>query len=350
MQWALRELRSQLRYQIIGPFLLLTIIVAVAGSLAVFSQVTGSLQDRFDNQLASVTRTANDELVNQEQTNLQFLREVAFAQRNDSTGAPGVADALASHNIEGLKQALDPFFRVAANRNNIGLDRLIAFDTSGKTVSDFEVIGSDASADYTVHASFDISETWFTKRVLSGIADTRGDKYAEIIQFGDTLYFATIAPVRNEKKQVVGGLIAATRISDLLVLLRDRAQAAGMTLYSGSGELISSTFGNSEGIVEAMDQALLDAFQSNSDPSTRSIFSTETISSRSYQFAYTPLIIRGGSLGILAPALSRDYVMATGNNTLLPLIFLVAILTLIIFIAGVFIANRITAPLGELAL
>ncbi|NTW97521.1 MAG: HAMP domain-containing protein [Oscillochloris sp.] len=350
MQGALRELRSQLRYQIIGPFLLLTVIVAVVGSLVVFSQVAGTLQNRFDNQLASVTRTANDALLSQEQANLQLLREIAFAQRNESTGAPGVADAMARNNTEGLKQALDPFFRVSMSRSGIGLDRLIAFDTRGQTVSDFEISPGGYSEGYVVHTSLDISQAWFTQRVLSGVSDSRGDKYAGLIKFGDTLYFATITPVRSGE-DVVGGLIAATRINDLLAMLKDRAQAAGVTLYTPAGELLASTFNSADSAsaVEPMDQELLTTFNANPDALTRSIFSTETISGRGYQFAYIPLIIRGVSVGILAPALSRDYVMATGNETLWPMIVVVSILTLLLFGAGVIIANRITAPLGELA-
>jgi signal transduction histidine kinase/HAMP domain-containing protein len=348
MQGALRELRSQLRYQIIGPFLLLTVIVAVVGSLAVFSQVAGSLQNRFDNQLASVTRTANDTLLHQEDGNLQFLREVAFAQRNEKTHAPSVADALARQDVTGLKQALDPFFRVSASRSDVGIDRLIAFDTRGQTVSDFESPPGGYSDTYVTHESLDLSGVWFTQRVLSGAADSRGDKYAGLIKFGDTLYFATIAPVRNGE-DVVGGLIAATRASDLLVILKDRAQAAGITLYGASGELLASTFSTGEGGAQPMDSQLLATFNANSDALTRSVFSTETITGREYQFAYIPLVIRGVSVGILAPALSRDYVMATGNDTLWPLIVVMLSLTLVLFVAGVIIANRITAPLGELA-
>lgn len=85
-----KEFNSQLRYQIIFPFLLLTLIVAMAGGMVVFYLVGQSLQERFDNHLAAVTRAANDALVSQEQANLQFLREVAFSLPNETNGAPAV--------------------------------------------------------------------------------------------------------------------------------------------------------------------------------------------------------------------------------------------------------------------
>jgi signal transduction histidine kinase/HAMP domain-containing protein len=54
-------------------------------------------------------------------------------------------------------------------------------------------------------------------------------------------------------------------------------------------------------------------------------------------------------VGVLAPALSRDYVMSTGRDTLLPLVVAVFLLVGLLVGVGVIIANRITAPLGELA-
>ncbi len=354
MQWLLRMLRSRLRYQIIGPFLLLTIIVAVVGTVVVFSQMTTSLQERFDNQMASVARTANDALVSQEQANLQFLREVAFAQRNVSTGAPGVAEAFATSNTQGLKDALDPYFRVSVNRSGVSLDRLIAFDHNGRTISDFERAPGSFSPDYNIHPPIDLSGAWFTQRILNGPNDSRGDKYAGLLQFKatdtetETLYFATIAPVR-QGNSVVGGLIGAIRVDGadgMLSTLKARSQSAGITLYSQTGEMLASTFSISGGKLPAMEATVLHAFAANSD--MPNLFSTETVGGREYQFAYIPFAIRGTSVGILAPALARDYVIDTGNTSLIPMGAAVVLLVLLLSGVGILIANRITAPISEL--
>ncbi|EFO79573.1 PAS sensor protein [Oscillochloris trichoides DG-6] len=347
MQRAWRAINSQLRFQIIGPFLLLTVIVAVVGSVVVFFQVAGSLQERFNNQMASVTRTANDAMLNQERANLQFLQEVAFAQPNPSIRAPGVPDAFQRRDVEGLKLALEPFFLLSTRRSSVGLDRLIAFDMRGQTLSDFEKLPDSYGDEYVSHPTLDISGAWFTQRIIGRVADSRGDKYAGLVQLGETLYFATITPV-YVGNDVVGGLIAATRADDLLTMLRDRSQAAGVTLYNSSGEVLASTFGTGPGQAESMDAALLASFQESMSASS-SIFNAQTVNGREYQFAYIPLVIRGVAVGILAPALSRDYVIATGSDTLWPLVISVFILTVTLFVLGVLIANRITAPLGELA-
>src|SRR5581483_6500715 len=106
----IHELRSHLQYKIIVPFLLLTMFVALAGSTVAFLFISGTAQERLNNQLAQITRNINDRLSKQESDNLVFLREVAFAQANPQANAPAVPDAMAQADAEGLARALDPYF------------------------------------------------------------------------------------------------------------------------------------------------------------------------------------------------------------------------------------------------
>jgi len=115
------ELQKQLKYQIIGPFLLLAIVVAIVGLTIVAFFLARQQQDRFDNELAAATRTVSDAFLAQEQANLNFLREVAFAQRNESINAPAVADAFYENNVEGLRLALEPFFLQGTRRSDVRL-------------------------------------------------------------------------------------------------------------------------------------------------------------------------------------------------------------------------------------
>ncbi len=340
-----KRLNGQLQYQIVIPFLLLTVIVMVAGGSAVFYMLGQSLEERFASQLASVTRSANDALNNQEQANLQFLREVSFALPNPALNTPGIADALAEGDHEGVAQALDPFFKVGAEyRNGVLLDRLLAFDTSGQTVADFE----RDKGETTQHQALNLSDAWFTKRVLSGQADNRGDKYAGLIRFEDTgnLYFGTIAPVRRGDT-VVGGVIAAMRVDNLLATMTERSQAAGITLYDQAGSVISSTFGDQA--VPSMSLRLLNDYEASLGTGQEAILSKQRVGGDEYQFAYVPLTIRSTTVGILAAALSRDGVTATTNSTVWPILILVIVLSAAIIGGGVVVARFITRPIEELA-
>lgn len=343
-----KGLNSQLRNQIILPFLGLTVIVALAGAAVVYQFLFSSLQDRFNYQLAAVTRAANNALIRYEQGNLQFLFEVAFSPANPDTNAPAVADALARGDGEGLARALDPLFLVANSRSGQQLDRLIAFDRSGTTVVDFERPPNAVNNRYIVHAPLSLADAWFTQRVLSGQSDSRGDKYAGLVQFADTntLYFATIAPVRMGD-EVVGGVVAATRVESLLADMARNSQAEGITIYDQAGRVASSTFG--VGAVPPMSLQLLNQYESSEDPSVDVLFSRVSVNGVEYQFAYVPLVIRGANVGILAPALSRVEVLETISGTVWPIALLVLALAGVMFLAGIFTAGRITRPIEELA-
>jgi len=60
MWWLINELQSQLKYQIIGPFLVVAVLVAIVGLSIVAFFLARQQQDRFDNELAAATRTVND--------------------------------------------------------------------------------------------------------------------------------------------------------------------------------------------------------------------------------------------------------------------------------------------------
>jgi hypothetical protein len=117
--------------------LVLTLLVALVGSAVSFLLISGSAQDRLNNQLAQVASHNQRALVNQERANLVFLREVAFAGSNKPAAAPAVADALA-RKMPRAGRALTLIF---ARRPAAGVraDRLIAFDSSRRSLVDWEL-------------------------------------------------------------------------------------------------------------------------------------------------------------------------------------------------------------------
>jgi signal transduction histidine kinase len=345
------ELRSRLQYKIIVPFVLLTLCIGLAGSAVVFSLVAESWQERLDNQLAVVTQAAGDALVSQEQANLQFLREVAFAGRNEATGAPAIADALASGDEAGLLLALDPYFQSGIERPGVRLDRMLLFGRAGMTLADLERSSGVNNSSYTVNESIDLSAAWFTQQVLAAGADEEGDKYAGLLRFADNgaLYFATIAPVR-QGETVVGGIVVAMRADNLLGSLQNRSQAAAISLYDDQGAPLESTLVVGPGDIAPLNPDVLARYRANSDPTTQAVYDVVSIGGRDYQFAFVPLRIRNSNVGILAPALSRDYIVGAWSSAREPIIAFTAVLMLMVIFLGIFIARMITRPLEELVL
>lgn len=353
MRLLFQELYSRLQYKIIIPFLLLAFCVAVALATIAFSLVAGSWQERFDNQLAGVTRIASDALLNQERANLQFLHEVAFAAANPWTDAPAVAEALAAGDRVGLAAALDPYFRAGIQRTNVNLDRLIAFDQDGQTLADLER-APDVNADppYILHPTLDLSSTWFVPRILAADSDPLGDKFAGIIHLPNTstYYLSTIAPVR-QGDDIVGGLIVALRLETLLTRLRDQSQATIVALYDPQGQTLGSTTHPVAGLnVLNIQDDVLTRFWEAAAQQGQAIFDSKHINEREYQFAYAPLRIRGMTIGILSTALNRDYVTSAWAAARGPMIIIMFLAMITIVALGAYIARIITAPLNELVL
>jgi signal transduction histidine kinase len=345
------ELRSHLQYKIIVPFLLLTLIVALAGAGVAFLFITGTVQERLDNQLVQVARATSDSLVSQERSNLAFLREMAFAGPNTQTGAPAVADGLDRHDQAGLEQALDPFFRISAQRPGVRLDRLIVFDTAGHSLIDWDRSSSGvAGSAWSRHEPRDLRSLWFVPRVLGRQQDALGDKYAGLLDLGDdTRYLFTVAPVLKGER-VVGGLIVATHVNNLLSTLQDDSRAAIVTLYNPQdGTSFASTVTPEGGLAKlSIRPALLPLVRELQTAQDQSIFDTVTVNERGYQFAYAPLRIRSEIIGMLSVAQANDYVTSPWLAARAPLMIVTAGLMLAIIGLGVLIARQITRPLQEL--
>jgi signal transduction histidine kinase len=348
----IRELRSHLHYKIILPFLLLTLLVALAGSAVSFLLIVGTAQERLNNQLAQVTRDLSDKLVQQESDNLVFLRELVFAQASPKTGAPAVVDALGSRDIPGLETALDPYFRISLQRGGVRVDRLMVFDTSGHSLIDWE--RSSGQADSTLrinHEVRDISALWFVPRILQGQRDEQGDKYAGLLDLGgsSTRYLFSVAPVVLNN-QVVGGILIATRLDTLLQDLNAQSQAAIIALYQAEdGSAFASTTTPAAGLAELnIRPDLVPSIRDLQLAEKQSIFDVGTVNQRNYQFAYAPLRIRGNSVGLISAALARDYVTGPWSDAGVPLTILTISLMLAIIGLGIFIARQITLPLQEL--
>src|SRR5262245_60071108 len=78
-----------IRWKIIAPYAALTVVLAIAGTFLVTKLVGGSLDERFNNQLAESSRVAADSLVRQERRHLEAVRAIAFT---DGVGAATAAE------------------------------------------------------------------------------------------------------------------------------------------------------------------------------------------------------------------------------------------------------------------
>src|SRR3990172_7547003 len=89
-----------IRWKIIAPYALLTILIAATGTYIATRLVTGSLEERFENQLAEAARVTSDSVVRRERQHLEVVRGVALTE--------GVAAATGAGNSSGLASLVEP--------------------------------------------------------------------------------------------------------------------------------------------------------------------------------------------------------------------------------------------------
>ena len=114
LTWPTRHIR----WKIVVPYAFLTVALAVAGSYLATNLVTGSLAERFDNQLAEAGRVAADGVVRKEREHLETVRAVAFTE--------GVADAVDAGDGATVKELVEPI------ASNGGVERLEVLDREGQ--------------------------------------------------------------------------------------------------------------------------------------------------------------------------------------------------------------------------
>ncbi|MCH8950495.1 MAG: zinc-binding dehydrogenase, partial [Chloroflexi bacterium] len=137
LQWGGDKLfypARHIRWKIIAPYAVLTIILAGVGTFLAMRVVTGSLEERFENQLAEAARVTADSVVRQERRHLELVRGVAFTEgmaggvRDGGWDTVGALVEPLAVTVHGLRQAGLTFGeRVAIiGSGTIGLMALIA--------------------------------------------------------------------------------------------------------------------------------------------------------------------------------------------------------------------------------
>lgn len=315
-----------LRAKLIIPYLLLTLVLAMVGTFVVTLLVTSSFTERLNNQLLEASRVAADGIVRQERAHLEMLRAMAFTQ--------GVPEALAARDAATLREFLLPVAR------NAGIETFSVIDQTGQEI--FTLTYDPLANQYLSSEGADFSGLALVAAVLQAQQDQLGDKFIELLATTRGKYLFTSAPVRNNANQLVGVLLAGTRLETIVADLKPQAAADVIMLDSAGKFLATSLFEPDEGyeILEGAPATLTNSNESE----TRDL----RLYNRNFRAVYAPLVVRQQTLGVLAVVLPTDYVttVASTNRTLISLIF--ALGTLAVVVIGYWLAQSIARPILRL--
>ena len=316
---ALRELRLRaawrrpLRQQIIVPFLLLLVFVAVVGVAALTYQATSAGMAGFDQSLVRASVQANDSLATLEAGRLNDLRALA--------ARPGLAAALAAGDgprLSGLYAA-----DVATAREARVVIRIL--DAQGKRV--LSIPADPTPAAYAGMPAI--------RQVLLGTNDGRGDKYAAVVREGSGQIVYWAAPIRDPHGDVVGAVLLGESIADIAAEIHG-TDAGRLFFYDVNGQPL-------EGSLPMLSR---DVRQSVTSDHLMRV--SASANGHTYAVAVADWTMRGARFGYLGVGLPADGVADSALRLRIILLFVLVGTALLVLAVGGLLARRISQPLERL--
>ena len=328
IQWPL----NHIRWKIILPYSFLTVILAGVGAYLATNIVTGSLEERFANQLAEAGRVTADAVVETEREHLASVRAISFTE--------GVDSAIVGDDELALQTIVRP---IAVND---GVERVEVLDAAGERLFAEELVNA-ATLEYAPIQDADEPATWpIVSRILAGETDATGDKFAQVVQAESGFVLCTAGPV-YDGDNVVGVVLVGTTLETFVAEVKSGA-LADVTVYDLDGVAIASTFAlasgtlASEAPLEPSETALTETLTGVTLRENRDLFG------RGYDLVYGRLRVRDQVVGLYSVALPTDFIFDAGSTTRLQVMILFGIGMAGVIAIGFFITHRLTSPILRL--
>jgi signal transduction histidine kinase len=322
-----------IRFKVILPYLLLTLIVAVTGAYVVTRLVSSSLSERLSNQLLEAGHVVSDTMARQEIKHLEAARILAYTR--------GLGEALRTGDADQVMLLAKP----AAGGLNV--ESLIVVDREGNEVLHLIKQSNATIMDVTQperNSTLAIVENLLAENNTNSLPR----RALTLDPVDGRYYYFTTIPVASEN-QVVGAVVVGTSLNTLLTYL-ESTSLADVILYGENGQAIASSLGSGD------TQALF--LRTISIPSQRYqeiIVQDKTVQGenlladgRWYSLARGPLKVGDDRIGVFSVVLPLDFVVESGsvNRNYYVLLYSAAMIAVILI--GYFVARLIINPLSKL--
>lgn len=341
----MNRLFSGIGSKIILPYLLLTLLVAGVGAYIVVNLVTGTLQERFNNQLLDAGRVVAESMVGFEAERLTTLRQIAFTE--------GVVESVVAADRDQL-DALVPQIII-----NSPHDAVVLLNSEGVEVYSWQRL--DNLSGTATQAETDLSQLPDVQQVLSGYMDEYGDKRVLLAETPSGPVIYTVGPIFLGEAQV-GAILVGTDVRKMTIALTQNA-IARVTLYAPDGRVIFTALGDGrENVADILEnpptfhaevqqrlQASPSLYQVVTQNATEQVpLHQVEVLNQKYQLAFGDWRLRNESFGLFSVALPSNFIVtaAATSRTLLNLVFTVA--TVGVILIGFWTARRIVHPLNRL--
>jgi signal transduction histidine kinase len=316
-----------LKSKLILPYVVLTLIIASLGVFIVTSLTVDSERERFNNRILEASRVANDGVVGYEKNQLDRLRFLIFAE--------GMAKVVYDKDADQIYKLMRPV--LANSRVNL----ITAMDTDGKEIVTF---GKDAKTnEYHIQTGEDFSVVSSISKILDGMVDKQGDKFAELLILEQGPILFTSAPVRDANQKLVGVMMVGTYLKDILDDLKQQSVTDNIVVLDSKGTLVATTLTGQE---EGFETLVKIAATISKDKITRP--QDVNLNKRSYSVAYSQLVIRGEQVGWIGVIKNSDYLVSEAAKSRNQLVLIFTVGTIGMVLIGYLLAQNIAHPILQL--
>ena len=320
-----------IRFKVILPYLLLTLIVAVTGAFVVTRLVSSSLQERLQNQLLEAGRVVSDTVVRQEVEHVKVAQLVAHTV--------GVGEALQAGNDEQVAALVIPI------SGGSGVESVFVFDAEGQESTHLIRQSNGSMSDVTRPRQ--LSTLSIVNDLLKeNNPDSPPKRELAIDPVDGRYYYFTVIPVvLNE--QVLGAVAVGTSLNLLMPRLKNTS-LADVILYDESGHSIASTLSLQNDLYQRTISIPTEQYQSIVSSSKVVQGQDLEADGRWYSLAYGSLKIADDQLGVFSVVLPRDFVVTAGSVSRRNYAFVYGGAMIAVILIGYFVSRLIIVPLLKL--
>lgn len=324
------RMRVPIRAKITIPYLLLSLILAVAAAYTITQLVSANIEERFNKQLFEAGKISSELIIGYETQLLETLRLLA--------NVDGVPSAIRSNNPDALRTLT---LGIIANHQREAVEFL---DARGNHVLSIHHLPGGNPEDYEVSTG---GQTQFSgldivKNVLDQRSDERGDKFADFVAADDGNFLYVSGPVYDAQNKLAGVILVAKSLPVMAVDIHNKTFAQ-ISFYDLGGQVIYSTLPYPHNLTpHAVEQTIT---QKDTHSTVRGL----DVSNISFAEILGSWEVRGDNqLGALGVALSKNALVETFTESRWRIFLLVATAILLIILVGINLANTITRPLIQL--
>jgi HD-GYP domain-containing protein (c-di-GMP phosphodiesterase class II) len=331
-----RPVRVPIRIKITIPYLILSAILAVAAAYLITQIVLENVLERFNKQLYEAGKISSELNVSYESQLLGTERLLA--------NVDGLVDALRANDADNLRSLT---LGIIANDQQEAAEFL---DMHGNHVLSVrhKPGGNPEEYIFSSGGQSSFSQLEIVQKVLAQQTDTRGDKYADLVQTDLGMYLYVSGPIEDTQGNLAGVVLVGRSLEKLAADMRLKTFAQ-ISFYDRNGNVLYSTLPFPQGLAPEIASQTL-AFKDISS-TKRDLGSQRNLDVASIPFAEIlgSWEVRGNhELGVLGVALSRNAVVQSSTSSRWRIFLLVASANFLIILVGINLANTITRPLLQL--